>query len=67
MFRNLRTSTKILLLCSMFMISIGITTYALVAEKRLAIDFAQKELAGTRFLTSLRGVYAAILTASRRR
>ena len=63
MFRNLRTSTKILLLCSMFMISIGITTYALVAEKRLAIDFAQKELAGTRFLTSLRGVYAAILTS----
>jgi signal transduction histidine kinase len=61
-FKDLRTSSKLLLLCSMFSIAIATTTYVLVAEKLIAINFAQKELAGTRYLTTLRSVYAAILT-----
>jgi signal transduction histidine kinase len=62
MFKNLRTGTKLFVLCSMFIISVGVTAYGLVAEKQIAIDFARKELAGTRYLTTLRGVYSAILT-----
>jgi len=61
MFKNLRTSTKLFVLCTMFILAIGVTTYELVAEKQIAIDFARRELAGTRYLTTLRPVYAAIL------
>jgi signal transduction histidine kinase len=62
MFKNLRTSTKLFILCSMFIILVGVTTYGLVAEKQIAIKFAGKELVGNQYLTVLRGVYAAILT-----
>lgn len=62
MFKNLRTSTKLLVLCSMFMIAIGVTTYSLIAEKRIAIEFARRELVGTRYLSAVREAYAAILT-----
>ena len=48
MFKNLRTSTKLTLLCAMFIISIAATTYSLVAEKQIAIAFARKELIGSR-------------------
>ena len=61
MFKNLRTSTKLFVLCTMFILAIAVTTYELVAEKQIAIDFARRELAGTRYLTTLRAVYAAIL------
>src|SRR5215467_13805906 len=61
MFRNLSTSTKLFILCSMFLIAIVVAIYSLVAEKEIAIQFAQKELVGVRYLESLRGVYAAIL------
>jgi signal transduction histidine kinase len=61
MFRNLRTSTKLLVLCGTFLVSIGVPVYALVTEKHLAIDFARKELAGSRYLATIRTVYAAIL------
>jgi hypothetical protein len=44
------------------MISLVVTTYSLIAEKQIAIDFARKELAGTGRLTAVRGIYAAILT-----
>jgi signal transduction histidine kinase len=64
MFRNLRTSTKLILLCSAFIVSVAVTTYALVAEKRIAIDFARKELAGSRYLAAVRDVYGGILTGS---
>jgi hypothetical protein len=64
MFRNLRTGTKLILLCSAFIISIVVTTYALVAEKQIAIDVARKELAGSRYLAAVRDVYAGILTGS---
>jgi hypothetical protein len=61
MFRNLSTSTKLFILCSMFLIAIVVAIYSLVAEKEIAIQFAQKELVGVRYLENLRGVYAAIL------
>jgi methyl-accepting chemotaxis protein len=62
MFKNLSTSTRLVVLCGMFMISIGVTTYSFVAEKQIAIEFARKELVGTAYLVTVRGVYAAILT-----
>jgi signal transduction histidine kinase len=62
MFKNLRTSTKLFILCGVFIASIAVTTFNLVAEKYIAIDFARKELAGTRYLTEVRGAYAALLT-----
>ncbi len=61
MFKSLRTSTKILLLCGMFGISIAVTTAALVAEKQIAIAFARKELVGSRYLAAVRDIYPAIL------
>jgi signal transduction histidine kinase len=62
MFKNLSTSTKLIILCGMFILSIGVTTYSLVAEHRIAIDFARKELIGNRYLAVLRNVYAAVLS-----
>ena len=64
MFRNLRTGTKLILLCSAFIVAIVVTTWSLVAEKQIAIDFARKELAGNRYLAAVRDVYAGILTGS---
>jgi len=64
MFKNLRTSTKLILLCAMFIISIGVTTYSLVAEKQIAIAFARKELIGSKFLETLRSIYATVLASS---
>lgn len=63
MFRDLRTSTKLWLLCGAFLFSVGVPTYALVVEKRIAIDFARKELAGSRYLAAIREVYARTLIA----
>jgi signal transduction histidine kinase len=60
-FRNLRTSTKLFLLCGVFLVSIFIATYGLVAEKLIAIEFARKELVGAQYLEAVRGVYAWIL------
>jgi len=62
MFKNLRTSTKLTLLCAMFIISIAATTYSLVAEKQIAITFARKELIGSKFLETLRSIYGTVLT-----
>src|SRR5262245_43188736 len=62
MFKNLLTGTKLIILCSTFLIAIGVTVYGLVAEKRIAINFARKELVGNQYLTTLREVYTAILT-----
>jgi signal transduction histidine kinase len=60
-FRNLRTSTKLFLLCGVFLVSIFVASYGLVAEKLIAIEFARKELVGTRYLEAVREVYAWIL------
>jgi signal transduction histidine kinase len=62
MFKNLSTSTKLIILCGMFILSISVTTASLVAEHRIAIDFARKELIGDRYLEVLRNTYAAILS-----
>ena len=59
--KNLRTSTKLLLLCGMFVASIILATYSLIEEKQIAIGFVRKELVGAQYLESLRGVYAIIL------
>jgi signal transduction histidine kinase len=61
MFKNLRTSTKLLLLCGVFVGALVVATYGLVAEKQIAIQFARKELVGVQHLELLRGVYAALL------
>lgn len=62
MFKNLRTSTKLVVLCGIFLISIGVTTISLVAEKQIAIAFARKELVGTKYLADMRRIYAAVLS-----
>ncbi|MET0481848.1 MAG: ATP-binding protein [Aestuariivirgaceae bacterium] len=62
MFRNLSTSTKLALLCGTFVIAIAIAIYSLVAEKAIAIEFARKELVGTRYLETIRSGYGALLT-----
>ncbi len=61
MFKSLRTSTKLLLLCIVFVGALVVATYGLVAEKQIAIDFVRKELVGVQHLEALRGVYATIL------
>ena len=61
MFKSLRTSTKLLLLCGVFVAALVVATYGLVAEKQIAIHFARKELIGVQRLEFLRGVYAAVL------
>ena len=60
-FKNLRTGTKLFLLCGMFVGAIILATYSLVEEKKIAIGFVRKELVGARYLEALRGVYAVIL------
>jgi signal transduction histidine kinase len=60
-FRNLRTSTKLFLLCGVFLVSIFVATYGLVVEKLIAIEFVRKELVGSQYLEAVRGVYAWIL------
>jgi hypothetical protein len=62
MFKNLRTGTKLFILCGIFIVTVGVTTYGLVAEKLIAIDFARKELVGNRYSTYVKQVYAAVLT-----
>ena len=61
MFKDLRTSTKLFILCGMFMIAIGVTTYGLVREKLIAIEFARKELIGTKYLATIRDLFATVL------
>lgn len=61
MFKDLRTSTKIIILCALFILTIAATTYSLVAEKQIAINFARQELLGTDALVPMRAVYAAVL------
>jgi hypothetical protein len=62
-FKNLRTSTKLYLLCGAFVGSIVLATFGLIQEKQIAIEFVRKELMGARYLETVRGVYAAMLAA----
>jgi signal transduction histidine kinase len=59
--KNLRTSTKLLLLCGAFIVTIALATYGLVHEKLIAIQFASKELSATQYLQALQGIYKVIL------
>jgi len=62
MFTSLRTGTKLIVLCALFIICVAVTTYSLVVEKEIAIAFARKELTGSKFLAALRPVHFAVLT-----
>jgi signal transduction histidine kinase len=61
MLKDLRTSTKLLLLCGAFVASIIVATYTLIKDKQIAIEFVRKELVGTQYLQALQGVFGAIL------
>jgi len=57
MFKNLHTATKLFILCGLFLVALGVATYQLVVEKRIAIDFTRKELVGVQYLGALRDAY----------
>ena len=62
MFRDLRAGTKFLILCATSLALTSVATYALLAEKQIAIDFAHRELVGSKYLALLRPIYGAVLT-----
>src|SRR5262245_46223235 len=62
MFKNLPTGTKLFILCGTFLISIAVPIYGLVTEKRIAVDFSRKELLGSHYLSTVRAIYAAVLS-----
>lgn len=64
MFKDLRTSTKLFLLCGAFVGSIILATYSLIQEKQIALEFVRKELVGTQYLEALRDVYRVILASA---
>jgi signal transduction histidine kinase len=64
MLKDIRTSTKLLLLCGAFVGSIILATYGLIKEKLIAIDFVRRELVGTEYLQALQGASAIILEAA---
>jgi signal transduction histidine kinase len=61
MFKNLRASTKFLILCCVSLVLASAATYALLAEKQIAISFARSEIIGSKYLALLRPIYAAVL------
>src|SRR5262245_3324395 len=61
MFRNLSTTTKLIVLCGAFIIAIAVAIYTLVAEQQIAIEFAKKELIGAHYVEAIRGVYSRLL------
>ncbi len=61
MFRNLSTSTKLILLCGAFIIAIAVAIYTLVAAQQIAIEFSKKELTGVHYIEAVRGVYSRLL------
>ena len=61
MFRNLATSKKLILLSGTFIVAIIVAIYSLVAEKKIAIEFARKELSGVAYLERLRDAYSYVL------
>jgi len=61
MFKNLRASTKFLILCCVSLALASAATYALLAEKQIAINFARSEIVGSKYLALLRPIYVAVL------
>jgi hypothetical protein len=49
-----RASTKLFILCRVFVGSIMLATYSLIDEKQIAISFVRKELVGAQYLEALR-------------
>ena len=49
--REFAHSTKLFLLCGMFVGAIILATYSLVEEKQIAIGFVRKELIGARYMS----------------
>jgi len=64
-FKNLRTSTKLIILCCLFVGSLVLATYSLIEEKQIAIRFVRKELAGTQYIGAVNRVYGVLLDAAR--
>lgn len=62
MFKDLRARTKFLILCATSLALTSVATYALLVEKQIAIDFAHRELIGSKYLALLRPIYGAVLT-----
>ena len=62
MFKDLRARTKFLILCATSLALTSVATYALLVEKQIAIDFAHRELVGSKYLALLRPIYGAVLT-----
>src|SRR4026207_1668645 len=60
MFRNLSTSTKLILLCGAFIVAIAVAIYTLVAGQQVAIEFSKKELTGVHYIEAVRGVYSRL-------
>src|SRR5215813_13649676 len=60
-FRNLSTSTKLIILCGAFIVAIAVAIYALIAAQQIAIEFAKKELIGVHYIEAIRGVYSRLL------
>jgi len=63
MFKDLRAGTKFLILCVVCLVLTSVATYALLLEKQIAISFARSELVGSKYLSFLRPIYAAVLGA----
>src|SRR5262249_11754822 len=61
MFKDLRAGTKFLILCCVSLALTSVATYALLAEKQIAISFVHSELVGSKYLAMLRPIYRAVL------
>jgi signal transduction histidine kinase len=61
-FKNLRTSTMLVALCAMFIAAVAATIYSLIVEKQIAIEFARKELAGSKYLVAVEDIYRVALS-----
>jgi len=62
MFTTLRADTKPCILRAASVISIAVTICGLVTEKQIAVELLRRKLAGTRYLATVREIYAVIFT-----
>jgi two-component system, sensor histidine kinase and response regulator len=61
MLRDISTRRKLFLLCAAFVVAIAVAIYISIAEKQIAIDFANKELGGVGHIQQFHEVYSALL------
>ena len=66
MLRDISTRRKLFLLCAAFVVAIAVAIYISIAEKQIAIDFANKELGGVHHIQQFHEVYSALLPDPRR-